>query len=96
MSTWRQKREMEELKKRDKAAYDRLMAAREKALGALGKFDSNLQDMRKHLAANPVLFLTTLCHGTDSKTVAHLILNYLSLNVFVEGWYAFTRRCDVW
>ena len=30
MSTWRQKREMEELKKRDKAAYDRLVAAREK------------------------------------------------------------------
>jgi hypothetical protein len=54
MSTWRQKRELEELKKRDKAAYDKVIAARQNALGALGKFDDNLQELRKHLQENPV------------------------------------------
>jgi hypothetical protein len=32
MATWRQKREMEELKKRDKDAYDKLVAARAKVM----------------------------------------------------------------
>jgi hypothetical protein len=54
MSTWRQKRELDELRRRDPAAYERVMAARNNALGALGKFDNNLQEMRTLLASNPV------------------------------------------
>eukprot|EP00042_Codosiga_hollandica_P052031 m.653363 g.653363 ORF g.653363 m.653363 type:complete len:161 (+) comp58403_c0_seq1:191-673(+) len=58
--TWRQKRDMEDLKRRDRAAYDKLVAAREKALGALGKFDENLQDLRQHLKQNPTAGMPSL------------------------------------
>ena len=45
MATWQQRREMEELKKRDPATYERLMAARQAATSAMGLFDSNLDAM---------------------------------------------------
>ncbi len=49
MATWKQKREMEELKKRDPEKYAKLMAARESAMYAMGSFDNNLEELRSSL-----------------------------------------------
>jgi hypothetical protein len=46
MATWKAKQEMEELKRRDPQAYERLVEARRRASASMGLFDTNLEEMR--------------------------------------------------